>query len=80
MVVFSGLSPDKVVKGSYLSFAAELNSFNDVLEAFKTNGINYSSNYVPVNVFYSFFEGAGAVAQLLSLLRILFIYGAKFRH
>ncbi len=60
------LNPEKVGNGSYLPLAAELNSFNDVLEAFKTNGKEYSFNQVPAEVFSSFFEGAGAVAQLLA--------------
>jgi uncharacterized protein YbjT (DUF2867 family) len=60
------LNPEKVGKGSYLSLSTELNSFNDVLEVFKANGKEYSFNQVPTEVFSSFFEGAGAVAQLLS--------------
>ncbi|HEY8959653.1 NmrA/HSCARG family protein [Chitinophaga sp.] len=60
------LNPGKVGKGSYLSLATELNSFNDVLKVFKANGKEYSFNYVPAEVFSSFFEGAGALAQLLA--------------
>jgi uncharacterized protein YbjT (DUF2867 family) len=60
------LNPEKVGKGSYLSLSAELNSFNDVLEVFKADGKEYSFNQVPTEVFSSFFEGAGAVAQLLA--------------
>ncbi|MBW8684727.1 NmrA/HSCARG family protein [Chitinophaga rhizophila] len=59
------LNPEKVGKGSYLSLSAELNSFNDILEAFKANGKEYSFNQVLPEVFSSFFEGAGAVAELL---------------
>lgn len=60
------LNPEKVGNGSYLSLATELNSFNDVLEAFKANGKEYSFNHVPAEVFSSFFEGAGEVAQMLA--------------
>jgi uncharacterized protein YbjT (DUF2867 family) len=60
------INPEKVGKGSYLSLATELNSFNDVLEAFKANGKNYSFSQVSTEVFSNFYEGAGAVAQLLS--------------
>lgn len=60
------LNPEKVGKGSYLSLSTELNSFNDVLEVFRANGKEYSFNQVPTEVFSSFFEGAGAVAQLLA--------------
>jgi uncharacterized protein YbjT (DUF2867 family) len=60
------LNPGKVGKGSYLSLATEINSFNDVLEAFKANGKEYSFNQVPTEVFSSFFEGAGEIAQMLA--------------
>ena len=60
------LNPAKVGNGSYLSLATEFNSFNDILDAFKTNGKNYSFNQVPVEVFSSFFEGAGEIAQMLA--------------
>ncbi len=60
------LNPAKVGKGSYLSLATELNSFNDVLEVFKANGKAYSFNQVPTEVFSSFFEGAGEIAQMLA--------------
>lgn len=60
------LNPEKVGKGSYLSLATELNSFNDVLEVFKANGKDYSFNYIPAEVFSNFFEGAEALAQLLA--------------
>ena len=60
------LNPEKVGKGSYLSLATELNSFNDVVKVFKANGKDYSFNRVPPEVFSNFFDGAAAVAQLLA--------------
>jgi uncharacterized protein YbjT (DUF2867 family) len=60
------LNADKVGNGSYLSLATELNSFNDVLAAFKANGKHYSFNQVPAEVFSTFFEGAGEIAQMLA--------------
>lgn len=60
------LNPDRVGKGSYLSLSTELNSFNDVLEIFKSNGKKYSFNQVPTEVFSNFFEGAGEIAQMLA--------------
>ncbi len=60
------LHPEKVGNGAYLSLATEYNSFNDILESFKANGIEYSFNQVPVEVFSSFFEGAGEIAQMLA--------------
>lgn len=60
------LNPDKVGKGSYLALAAELNSYNDVLDTFKANGKDYTFQQVPGEVFSSFFPGAGEIAQMLS--------------
>ncbi len=60
------LNPEKVGKGSYLSLATELNSFNDVLAAYKENGREFSFNQVPVEVFSNFFEGAGEIAQMFA--------------
>ena len=60
------LNPDKVGNGSYVSLATEFNSFNDILDAFKANGKEFSFNQVPVEVFSSFFEGAGEIAQMLA--------------
>lgn len=59
------LNPEKVGKGSYLSVSTELNSFNDVLDAFKANGKVYSFNHVPAEVFSRFFEGAEEIAQMM---------------
>lgn len=60
------LNPEKVGNGSYLSLATELNSFNDILDIFKSNGKEYSFNQVPVDVFSTFFQGAGEIAQMLA--------------
>ena len=60
------LNPEKVGNGSYLSLATEFNSFNDILDAFKANGKEYSFNQVPVDVFSTFFEGAEEIAQMLA--------------
>lgn len=60
------LNPEKVGNGTYLSLATEFYSFNDILEAFKANGKEYSFNQVPVEVFSNFFEGAGEIAQMLA--------------
>jgi uncharacterized protein YbjT (DUF2867 family) len=59
------LHPEKVGSGAYLSFATELNSFNDIIKAYKANGKEYSYTQVPVSVFSTFFEGAKEVAAML---------------
>lgn len=64
------LNPAKVGKGSYLSLATEFNSFNDILDAYKANGKEYNFNQVPVEVFSTFFEGAGEIAQMLAYFEV----------
>ena len=59
------LQPEKVGNGAYLSLATELNSFNDILQAFKENGRDYTYTQVPPEVFSTFFEGAKEVAAML---------------
>jgi len=60
------MNPEKVGSGSYLSLVTEFNSFNDILDAFKTIGKDYSFNQVPIEVFSTFFEGAGEIAEMLA--------------
>ena len=56
--------PEKVGNGNYLSLATELNSFNDIIDAFKNNGKEYSFTRVPAEVFSTFFEGAKELAEM----------------
>lgn len=58
------LQPDAVGNGGYLSLATELNSFNDILAAFKANGKDYSFTQVPGEVFSTFFEGAKELTEM----------------
>ena len=58
------LQPAKVGNGNYLSVATELNSFNDILQAFKATGKVHSYSQVPEEVFSTFFEGAKELAQM----------------
>jgi uncharacterized protein YbjT (DUF2867 family) len=58
------LQPDAVGNGEHLSLATELNSFNDILEAFKENGKDYSFTQVPGNLFSTFFEGAKELTEM----------------
>ena len=58
------LQPEAVGNGGYLSLATELNSFNDILAAFKANGKDYSFTQVPGEVFSTFFEGAKELTEM----------------
>ena len=57
------IDPEKVGNGEYLSVAAELNSFNDVLSAFKENGLDYEMTFIPEEEYSKMFEGAYEIAQ-----------------
>lgn len=56
-------NPEKAGNGEYLSVAAELNSFNDIINAFKSLGHNYDYSEVPKEEFSKMFEGAFEIAQ-----------------
>ena len=64
VVLGAFLNPEKVGQGIYLALATELNSFNDILAAYKNNGKEYSFTQVPIEVFSTFFEGAKEIAQM----------------
>ena len=58
------LQPEKVGNGNYLTLATGLYSFNDIIEAYKTNGKNHSFSQVPAEVFSTFFDGAKELADM----------------
>lgn len=58
------LQPEKAGNGNYLSVATELNSFNDIIEAYKRYGKEYTFSQVPGEVFSTFFEGAKEMAEM----------------
>lgn len=60
------LNPEKTGRGTYLSFATELNSFNDVVATYRANGKEYSFNQVPGELFSSFFEGAKEISEMMA--------------
>lgn len=60
------LNPDKVGHGEYLSLAAGIFSFNDIIEAFKANGKNYSFQQIPADKYSGLFQGAREIAQMLA--------------
>ncbi len=62
------LQPEKSGNGSVLSFATQLSSFNEILEAYKNNGKVYSFTQVPAEVFSTFFEGASLYAAMFGYI------------
>jgi uncharacterized protein YbjT (DUF2867 family) len=62
------LKPEKVGNGSVLSFSSQLSSFNEILDAYKSNGKDYSFTQVPAEVFSTFFEGANLYAAMFGYI------------
>lgn len=60
------LNPEKVGQGKYLSLATELNSFNEIIAAFRANGKEYSITQVPGELFSTFFEGAKEISEMMA--------------
>jgi uncharacterized protein YbjT (DUF2867 family) len=66
-VVAGALSqPGKVGNGDYLPLATELISFNDIIEAFRISGKEYTVTQVPAEVYSTFFEGAKEIAEMFA--------------
>lgn len=57
--------PDKVGDGKYLSMAAGLLSFDDVITTLRQQGHELGFQQVPGEVFATFFPGAGELAAML---------------
>jgi uncharacterized protein YbjT (DUF2867 family) len=60
------LNPGKVGSGMYLSLATELNSFNDIIAAYRATGKEYSITQVPGELFSTFFEGAKEISEMMA--------------
>ncbi|WPV01927.1 NmrA/HSCARG family protein [Mucilaginibacter sp. cycad4] len=58
------LQPEKVGNGDYLSMATDLYSFNDIIEAYKHHGKDYTFSQVTPEMFSTFFEGAKELAEM----------------
>lgn len=60
------LHPEKAGNGTYLSLAAGLYSFEDVIEMYKKIGKTYTFNQVPGELFSTFFPGASEITEMLA--------------
>lgn len=58
------LQPEKTGNRNYLALATELFSFNNILEAYKRHGKEYTFSEVPGEVFSTFFEGAAEMNEM----------------
>jgi uncharacterized protein YbjT (DUF2867 family) len=56
--------PEKAGNGNYLALATELNSFNDVIAAYRSIGKEHTFTQVPAEMFSIFFEGAKELTEM----------------
>ena len=59
-------NPDRVGDGAYLSPAAGLTSFDEMVATLDAQGHDYAFQEVPAEVFSTFFPGAAEMAQMLA--------------
>jgi uncharacterized protein YbjT (DUF2867 family) len=58
--------PDKAGNGQYLPLVGNLLSFDDIVNTLNQQGYKFTFNQVPIEVFSTFFEGAGELAQMFA--------------
>ncbi|AZQ64152.1 NmrA/HSCARG family protein [Flammeovirga pectinis] len=64
LVASAFIKPEEA-NGKLLSFVGGIYSFNEVIDIYKSQGIEYSFQYVPADIFSGLFEGAAEIAQML---------------
>jgi uncharacterized protein YbjT (DUF2867 family) len=70
--------PAKVGNGQYLPLVGNLLSFNDIVGTLNQQGHTFTFNQVPEEVFASFFEGAGELAQMFAYFESHTYLGANY--
>lgn len=68
VVIGAFSQPEKIGNGSILSFAAQVSSFNEIIETYKNNGQEYTFTQVLGEVFSTFFEGADLYAEMFGYI------------
>ena len=58
--------PEKAGNGQYLPLVGNLLSFDDIVSTLNNQGYKFTFKQVPVEIFSTFFEGAGELAQMFA--------------
>jgi len=70
--------PDQVGSGEYLPLAGDFMSFNEVVDALKSTGAQFSVKQVPKEVFATFFAGAAEAAETFRYFPSSYLLGFGF--
>jgi len=71
--------PDLAGHGEYLPLVGDFLSFNEIIDALKHQGHNFSFHQVPKEVFAGFFPGAAEIAEMLAYFQAYTYLGSDSR-
>jgi uncharacterized protein YbjT (DUF2867 family) len=70
--------PEKTGNGQYLPLVGNLLSFDDIVNTLNQQGYKFTFNQVPIDVFSTFFDGAGELAQMFAYFESYTYLGENF--
>ena len=70
--------PDKAGNGQYLPLVGNLLSFDDIVSTLNKQGYKFTFNQVPIEIFSTFFEGAGELAQMFAYFESYTYLGGNY--
>jgi uncharacterized protein YbjT (DUF2867 family) len=71
--------PDLAGHGEYLPLVGDFLSFNEIIDALKQQGHNFSFHQVPKEVFAGFFPGAAEIAEMFAYFQVHTYLGSASR-
>lgn len=71
--------PDRAGHGEYLPLVGDFLSFNEIIDALKQQGHNFSVHQVPKEVFSGFFPGAAEIAEMFAYFQAHTYLGSDSR-
>jgi uncharacterized protein YbjT (DUF2867 family) len=71
--------PDQAGHGEYLPLVGDFLSFNEIIDALKQQGHNFSVHQVPKDVFAGFFPGAAEIAEMFAYFQAHTYLGSDSR-
>jgi uncharacterized protein YbjT (DUF2867 family) len=71
--------PDRVGHGEYLPLVGDFISFNEIIDTLNRQGLNFSFNQVPKEVFAGLFPGAAEIAEMFDYFQTHTYLGSDSR-